>query len=287
MDDFKPNGYYESLIHNRQALKDLDLDLLLKRFKNSDDRLLALRSIDAESYPDNLTSSFIINFKEAITCRDDEQMYLSLYDAQIPFSFYSVNSNNNILEVIEPTKTISITISEGNYNVYDLAKTVVNLLNSQSSQGYSIIYNKQKNKYIFGLTNGNATFKFSNTKSPGLLFGFSTIDINITASNPMSSINVAQMLPYNALYIRTNITFSNVMSSRLKTYTDILAKVNINSPPNGIITYQAMGNDHMSSIPTRNITSIGVKLTDSDNNLINLNGLNWDLSLRITIKKIS
>ena len=62
----------------------------------------------------------------------------------------------------------------------------------------------------------------------------------------------------------------------------ILATIHINTPPYGIINYTNLGGSK-SCLFSNTISYLNLKLTDQNNNIINLNGCDWNITLQIDI----
>lgn len=98
--------------------------------------------------------------------------------------------------------------------------------------------------------------------------------------------NIFSVVDMNAairsLYIRTNLSTSSILDSSVGGgYSSILARVPIDVGSGGIITISPSdGSVHKLIIKVREITIIGVRLTDQRNRLIDLNGLDWDVSFQ-------
>ena len=104
--------------------------------------------------------------------------------------------------------------------------------------------------------------------------------------NQGDTANIFSVVDMNAairsLYIRTSLTTSSVLDSAVGGgYSSILARVPIEVDSGGVISISPSdGAVHKLIIKVREITIIGVRLTDQRNRLIDLNGLDWDLSLQ-------
>lgn len=98
--------------------------------------------------------------------------------------------------------------------------------------------------------------------------------------------NIFSVVDMNAairsLYIRTNLSTSSILDSSVGGgFSSILARVPIEVSSGGIITVSPSdGSVHKLIIKVREITIIGVRLTDQRNRLIDLNGLDWDVSFQ-------
>jgi len=73
-------------------------------------------SLYANSYNNGLTSDCNFYLNNNIEVPAQHNIYISLINASIPFSFYSINQYNNSLVYVTNGTTSSLTISPGNYN---------------------------------------------------------------------------------------------------------------------------------------------------------------------------
>lgn len=109
-----------------------------------------------------------------VVARKDENIVLHLKKAFIPFSFYTLSSNqkNNKLDIKETqtggtTNTYVITIPDGNYNITELLSTITTLLEAETqfNYKYSITFSSITGKVSFLITSGtnalNTTILFS------------------------------------------------------------------------------------------------------------------------------
>ena len=85
------------------------------------------------------------------------------------------------------------------------------------------------------------------------------------------------------LFIRTNLTTNSVMDSFIGGgFSNILARVPINTEPGGTITITpANGDVHKLLLKLKAFTSVHLRLTNHRNESINLNGLNFDVALKL------
>lgn len=135
-------------------------------------KMLYLDSADADAYIENqtntqsqtytrpLTTNFIFSLREKIVVPDHEDCLVSLHSATIPYSFYNVRAGINDTIPLKltfgtgATLTTSISIDDGNYDVYNLASSIANgTTRTKTTDGLG-----------FNLTTG--------------MIGFNTIDIS-------------------------------------------------------------------------------------------------------------
>ena len=120
------------------------------------------------------------------------------------------------------------------------------------------------------ITNGIEFFKGYNNGTSNDRTGdinyFSCVDMNYHTSN---------------LYLHTSITQHSVLDSRIGCrYSNILARIPV-SVPSGeeVIVTPSDGSAHKLILKVREITSLRIRLTDLNDKPINLNGLDWTMSL--------
>ena len=97
-----------------------------------------------------------------IEAQEGYTLYLSVLHAVIPYSFYSINSTNNVLFYSEyqatPVVNTTLNIPYGNYNSLQLASYL-----TANLPRTNVTYNSITNKYIF--TNSVNEFKILNSYS--------------------------------------------------------------------------------------------------------------------------
>ena len=86
-----------------------------------------------------------------------------------------------------------------------------------------------------------------------------------------------------SLFLRTNLSTTSVLDSHIGGgFSNILTRVPINAEPGGIITIQPTNGDvHKLLLKVKSITDVAITLTNQKNQVINLNGLTFDISLKL------
>ena len=116
----------------------------------------------------NIDGHKIYKLTNSILARRDEKILFYLKKAFIPFSFYCISDsqNNNILDITETqtdntTNTYSITVEDGNSDIYSLLLEIKTLLESNSTFNfkYDITYNSSNNKISIKLLSGDNCVK--------------------------------------------------------------------------------------------------------------------------------
>tara|TARA_R110001592_G_scaffold38567_2_gene127081 strand:+ start:3479 stop:4561 length:1083 start_codon:yes stop_codon:yes gene_type:complete len=133
--------------------------------------------------------------------------------------------------------------------------------------GFSISGGASTNYYVLGAA-ASTTYWTGEGNQGGVTANiFSVVDMNAAI---------------RSLYIRTNLTTSSVLDSAVGGgFSSILGRVPIDVGSGGVITISPTdGAVHKLYIKVREITIIGIRLTDQRNRLIDLQGLDWDISLQ-------
>ena len=203
---------------------------------------------------------------------DGFYLYFSVVHVSIPYSFYNINYQNNYFSYVVDEIEYNIVIEVGNYNinqlVTELKKQMVN---------FNIIYNSITNKIKF--TNTLYDFRFNISK---LLYLLGFTPNNLTSYD--KSIYSANCINLN--YIRCINLVSNIctynISKSLRNNRSILASVQVNTQPYSIIQYT--NNSYRSNLFKNRLDNIMVRLVDNDENIINLNGLNFHITIQLDIE---
>ena len=85
----------------------------------------------------------------------------------------------------------------------------------------------------------------------------------------------------HGLYLRSSLTTDGTLNSETGTFSNILSRIPITTNFGGVIFHTPQNSTHKLQISMPVIKMIGVKLTDDKNRLMDLNGLNWQLSVQI------
>ena len=202
-------------------------------------------------------------------------IYLSVQHAVIPYSFYNIDSNNNYLKYIvydSIPSIYNIYIETGNYNPYQLISVLQN-----SMQGFTITYNSIKNKFTF--THNLYEFKFIETSNCLRLIGFETaiLSINKTAT----SINSINLQSHHCVCIQSNLLTGSINSAN-KYESNIICSIPVDKPPFSMITF-INHNNLKYNLFNNVISTMRLRLTDQNNNLIDLNGCNWSCTIQLEI----
>ena len=307
-------------------------------------RVLYINSKDATITFNNNSSDFDFTLEEPIVVPEHHSIIMSIFSAEIPYSFYNfrIGTNcridyavtawntvatydaNGFMDLV-PANQNTLIIPEGNYNAVQLA----NELTTGIGNGCEITFDSIALKFRFRSTqintritlamrygasipNGNAMNEELGWDSDGLLgdpwfehgvmgfqwwYGFSQPagvgpGADVSTSGPfmvapvyfMFADDVCDMTnSIRSLFVRTNLSTSSVLDSHIGGgFSNILCRVPINTEPGGIINVLPTDGDvHKLLLKLKSITAISMRLTNQENQTLDLNGLNFDISLKL------
>lgn len=214
-----------------------------------------------------------IYYLPVIEIPDGHHIYLSLQNASIPYSFYSITSFDNTFSWGVVAGTVNTYyVQPGNYNITQL----IDILKTAMGIDYTITYSSITSKILITHSTSNfiiyaGTFnhiigfsKTTNTTSAGnLLYGRDCVNlnqiraINVEVNFPTYNINVAQAYNQN-----------------------IMATIPVYVAPFSIITYQNP-NNFRTNLYVNKLDQIQIRLLDNESRLIDLNGINYQMTLQL------
>ena len=233
-----------------------------------------LNSKYADKYYNNLTTDCEF-FLPLIEVPLQHTIYISVQHAIVPYSFYNINSTNNLLIYTLNSIQYSLTITQGNYNAYDLlAYLKTNMPN------INIIYDSIVSKYTFSLTS-SITFLMSSTCLE--ILGFSNTMSAISIDNVLISPNCINLQSKHCICIQTNLQTGS-LNNTSKHESNIICSIPIDKPPFSTITYQNHNNLKY-NLYNNTLSTLLLRLTDQNNNVLDLNGCHWSISIQLEIIK--
>jgi hypothetical protein len=247
--------------------------------------LLFIRSKEVEQLTVGLNSNMKINLEAAINTNNALQdIHIQLSSCEIPHSYYNFTSAlNNINLYVDGS--VSLQIPPSHFSIYEM----IDYINSSSASAfpYSAEFKSQTNKIIF--TNTDSTqhiINFGGVESQGLakIFGFNITDFTVGSGASIISDYSINFNVIHSLFVHTNLSISNVITTTDGNYRNIIQKIPVNVPFSKVISYNPyMSSQFSSIINTNEIRNIEISLRDQADRLIQLNNVNFELSFLIEI----
>tara|TARA_R110000803_G_C11970933_1_gene319725 strand:+ start:1055 stop:2014 length:960 start_codon:yes stop_codon:yes gene_type:complete len=251
-------------------------------------KLIFINSSDKNTSLDTDGSVFLYNLETPIIAPVNQDCLVSLYSCVIPYSFYNIRENINDripYRFVANDNLSSVKIPKGNYTITTLANTVKNLLDGiTGGVAYTITYNRTTMKYTYTSNSQNIYFDFSpftDTAHIELGFGSNEISVN-TGINNLESSNVPDINGNtHQIQIRTNLCSKGCLDSITKSYSTILGSIPIDVNFGGVIFLKPTSNNHKILITNKNIQTLNIRITDDRGRSLNLNGLNFTVSIML------
>lgn len=202
--------------------------------------------------------------------------HICVLDISIPKSYYLVQNNYNTFTLTEDTDTVDIVITAGNYNRNSFRNVLQDTLNSSSPNGWVYtITNMTLNttgdngKYTFTVSGNTSQPEFTFTDSLYEQCGFDSNTTVVFVSDTLESTNVVNFTSETTLFLHCDQCVNT-------SGDDILQ--NIISSGSSDFSYITWTNTNMEmyskSFRGSNSSSARFYLTNEDNQMIDLNGLN-------------
>ena len=240
-----------------------------------ENKLITLNSAYANKQNGTMNSNVLFNFKGILTDEEDiVSSNICIMNAQIPVSFYTITDNNNIIG----TNKGNVTIPIGNYNFNSLAPVVVSAFLTQISVGITLTISKFTGLITFNYVSGvaNTYFNFNNSYK---IFGFKP-----NVNYPYVGISRPSLYPLNLLGVKK----LNIRSQKLQiaSFSSIsnnlsitLATLAVDVPAFSMISYINQTDLNKTNLQIKTIDEIDISIVDEDNNLIDFNNLDWNITL--------
>tara|TARA_R100000734_G_C3310530_1_gene101310 strand:+ start:116 stop:1090 length:975 start_codon:yes stop_codon:yes gene_type:complete len=252
-------------------------------------KIVHINSLDATTiFSSDRTTDFSYELEQPISIPENQLLLVSCIGATIPYTFYNIRENVNNRIAVRLTENGLITnldIPEGNYSSTALLLKVKELFDGAAfTETINITYDRVSMKFSFTIVGGGSTafFDFTPVNNPypiNVELGF-PLTINQLTTNTLSP-NVADVNgSIHGLYIRSDITSNSIYDSESKSLSSILARIPIRVNFGGIIFWDTSdGIGHKAQVDKQQIKTLRIRLTDDRNRLINLNGLNFSLTI--------
>jgi len=224
-----------------------------------------------------MKSDLLFNYRNLLS--DDSNIlksFITLLNAQIPCSFYVINSSNNQLVISGPAITTkTIIISNGNYN----ANTLITELTSKiTASGLTMEISINKSNGILTFTStGFINYYFGSTST--ILDVLGTNSTLIASTNTYTCLYPLNLLGVKKLLIKSEKLSIHAVSSIDYSSSNILASISADVPPFSMISYTSQSDTTTHLLNLRSINQIDIQIYDENNNLIDFNNLDWSISL--------
>lgn len=233
-------------------------------------RQIFLNSVDASFYLNGAyKSSILFYFNEHISVPPYLDIVMKVENASIPISVYNVNYTNNELYI----DNILYTIPVANYSSYQLRDQLNTLLSGVS---ITITYDSKTNKYTFTST---SNFTINSSSSCLSLIGFDSGD-HTSIAYQLTSNYMIDLSGIRVINVATNLTSNNIDSYN-KGKNNVLCSIPVSVSKYGLNVVDYSSSNYV-KINDKNINYILISLYDENFNYINLNNVDWTMTIEFS-----
>jgi len=244
----------------------------------TENKIITLNSKYGIQLNGSYKSNLLFNFQKILSDREHVlKSYITVVNAQIPYSFYVITDLNNKLVIAgSGIMTTTIYITKGNYNANTF---IIELKARFLSAGITFT------DITFNRTNGILSFVSSIFINYYFTSNSTILNVLGTTSDVIASgLNYTCLFPLNLLGVNKLSIVSEKLSvlsvsSVNFSYSNILVTIPCDIPPYSLISYTSQSEQNKNLLTVKYINEIDIQIVDENNNLINMNNLDWIMTL--------
>ena len=209
--------------------------------------------------------------------KDEEDIlerYISIQNAQIPFSFYNINVYNNMLKIQIGATVYTLTLIRGNYNATSLITEIQNQLTNNGITDITLGVSSTTGLLTLTKTTGSFSLISSGStiyEALGFVVGtnYTSVSQKIISPYPLNLLGTLRLRICSYELSTSNIDFS-------------LITLPIEVGNFGLIQYTNMTNIRV-TLNNTSLDGFDISIIDDDNNYINFNNINWTMTFVLDI----
>jgi hypothetical protein len=212
---------------------------------------------------------------------DGHHIYLSLQNASIPYSFYSITANDNTFTwglAVEFEPEFTYYFQPGNYNITQ----IIDIMSTIMGAGYTITYSSITSKILITHTTSNFNI-YAGTFNH--IIGFSKTTNTTSTANILYGRDCVNLNQIRAINVEVNFPTYNINVAQAYNQ-NIMATIPVYVAPFSIITYQNP-NNFRTNLYVNKLDQIQIRLLDNESRLIDLNGINYQMTLQLDCIKFT
>ena len=233
---------------------------------------LSSNSATISNFPSNSVLTFYLS---NILKKEPDILYntISLVHAEIPVSYYIINTTNNFLSITISGTTTNYTLLTGNYNATTFKTMLLTLLGA----GWALTLSTTTGIFTLSYT---SNFTINTSSTCYTILGFVKNTSYTSTSNNLIMPYQCNFLGVKRLKIKSNILGTSNIDSYNGGRSNILCTIPANNSSFGLIIYNNIS-QFRTIYPNSNLDYIDITITDELDNIINFNGIDIYLTLQI------
>jgi hypothetical protein len=250
-----------------------------------DNHLITLNSTDATLKNGTYLSNVFFPFKGLL--KDDVNIlrsYVTVLNAQIPVSFYVIDSTNNSMIINSSVLgNRTVTIPVGNYNSSTLITALAYAYAAAALTELSTSINSTNGILTISSTNNTTTYTILPSAFATILgLGTSSLSFITTGVLPYP----LDLLGKTKLFINSANLANVAYNSYGNGFSTTIAAIPVNVPPFSLIQYSCQVEQQKNILTNRVLDGIDIQILDQNNQLVNFNNIPWSITLVLSIEKM-
>jgi len=266
------------------------LNQLNTKFPRTRATTVLLRSSDGIESGDGTLLSFAL--KTPLVAKPDERITVQCMTAQIPNSFYNTTSLNNsftVTETVSGTAVVrTITIPEGNYDVFTFRTTLLTALNASTVQ-YAVVFNTTTGKFTFSTSTAHVSaVTWNTTGKMRRALGFTENAAHVFSGSPLTLVSdqVVDLSGNNhSILVKAGFDSSSFITSQSMRPEGVISVIPINAGNYDVIQY-VNETEFTCLLKDSRIDLINLSLQNQDGVNLVFNGPRWELTLTFRFEKV-
>jgi len=251
-----------------------------------DNHLITLNSQDGLAQNGTSLSSIVFPFKGLL--KDDVNIirsYIQVINAQIPASFYVIDSTNNLLTYnYNATGYNNITVPIGNYNATTLMAVYNNYFTGVSIP-VTVTFNSSSGCLSFVASSGTIALYPNGQRSTTIsqILGFTSVlpaVANRVLPYPLN------LLGKEKLFVNSSKLYNVAYTSLNAGFSTSIVTIPVNVPPFSLIQYSSFVDATKNILVNRVLDMIDLQIVDSAGAPINFNNAHWSITLVLSIERM-
>lgn len=251
-------------------------------------KLIVLNSSDATKLNGGMNSNVVFEFND-VMLKSNDIVYttLAVLDAEIPASYYNVNSFNNTTSITRNSVNYNIVVSPGNYNVLQFITEFQLKYTAATSGTLAMSFDAITGKLSIQDTAFDLTIN-DNLSSSYILLGAvkGTSPTFSKTATPMNSFDsLVNFLGVTRIKLLSDTLVSRNVDSNNMTTTTVIDTLGASAGDFGLTVYNSLGRETL--LLAKRIQEIDIQVKDQFNNFIDFNFTNWNITLILNIHRQS
>lgn len=248
-----------------------------------DSRLISLNSKDARKLNGDYNSSCFFDIPNIVIDSEEDVEYIlaQVEDFELPISYYLINDTNDTLHYRYNSIDTSITITQGNYNATTLITELQQKFSDNGLTATIVLSNVTgKLDFRFSAPITDITFFYNLSRNLMTILGFNATitGVSFIAPVPLNLLGIMKVnICSNALATINNRTSSPNLSNNL------IQTIAVNTTSWRQLTY-INKTSHAGRLKSKTLDNgIDVQLFDDDGNFLELNSIDWSLTIQLKV----